>query len=60
MKFQLGDVVQLRSGSPKMTVDEDPKNNGKYMCTWFDKEKNDFISRYLIAEILELAPKSSK
>ncbi len=40
--FQVGDVVQLRSGGPKMTViAAGPDGNGKpeVWCTWFP-EKN--------------------
>ncbi|TZF85241.1 YodC family protein [Cognatilysobacter lacus] len=42
MKFKIGDVVQLRSGGPHMTV----QNIGEYvvanpgvMCVWFDGSK---------------------
>jgi uncharacterized protein YodC (DUF2158 family) len=38
-QFQLGDVVQLKSGGPRMTVDEigpDMTNRLTVWCTWFD------------------------
>lgn len=42
--FQKGDVVQLKSGGPKMTVSElgdygpmGPEEGAK--CVWFEKEK---------------------
>ncbi len=33
-KIEVGDVVQLNSGGPKMTVDTMDKN--KVSCVWFD------------------------
>jgi len=45
-KFKIGDVVQLKSGGPKMTVHQLEKSarvgnaggnyNGKVKCAWFD------------------------
>lgn len=46
--FQIGDIVTLKSGSPKMTITDDKRAinlkkgkvfNGKYFCTWFDESK---------------------
>ena len=46
MSFNPGDVVQLKSGGQKMTVDRedidpigamDENRVRKYLCTWFDK-----------------------
>ena len=35
-KFNAGDVVQLKSGGPPMTISgEDNYNRGKYDCVWF-------------------------
>ncbi len=38
--FNEGDVVQLKSGTPKMTIREvrmqEGKFNGIYYCVWFD------------------------
>jgi len=52
--FQPGDVVQLRSGGPAMTVQE-IRADGDVLCVWFDgKQKN----RALFQHIL-LAPYSS-
>lgn len=44
-KFKIGDVVRLKSGSPKMTIVNDKTMTdikrgkvygGKYECAWFD------------------------
>ncbi len=35
-KFKAGDVVELNSGGPVMTILE-VKNNGWVVCEWFDK-----------------------
>lgn len=44
MEIQTGDVVQLKSGGPKMTVEDigdyspiGPQNGAK--CVWFDGKK---------------------
>lgn len=46
MKFQVGDVVQLKSGGPAMTVSfvgEKKFAHGQVVpivaCTWFEREK---------------------
>lgn len=33
-KFKLGEIVQLKSGGPAMTVSEEPVS-GSYWCEWF-------------------------
>jgi uncharacterized protein YodC (DUF2158 family) len=33
--FKAGDVVQLKSGSPKMTI-EYIYNDGRCFCSWYD------------------------
>lgn len=38
--FQPGDIVQLKSGSPKMTVLW--SNDGKTYCFWFDEHNHRF------------------
>lgn len=49
MKFQLGDVVQLKSGGPSMTISsyQEPSefHDGLYCCQWFrgaSKERGNF------------------
>ena len=34
-KFKTGDVVQLKSGGPAMTVSKE-QGNGELFCQWFD------------------------
>ena len=34
--FKIGDVVQLKSGSPPMTINACYENN-IFVCAWFDK-----------------------
>ncbi|WP_199728308.1 YodC family protein [Achromobacter sp. K91] len=48
--FQQGDVVQLKSGGPLMTVTSISGND--VSCTWFD-EKNKVNTRSFPAAILE-------
>jgi uncharacterized protein YodC (DUF2158 family) len=40
-KFKSGDIVQLKSGGPKMTVAMVAEDNGSIIvhCSWFDKEQ---------------------
>ena len=33
-EFKVGDVVQLKSGGPEMTV-TGPANSGNVLCAWF-------------------------
>ena len=35
MQFKVGDVVQLKSGGPKMTVTYVNPSEGKVFCDWF-------------------------
>jgi uncharacterized protein YodC (DUF2158 family) len=37
MDFAVGDVVRLKSGGPKMTVEE--VSPGGVNCSWFEKER---------------------
>jgi len=41
MAFSVGDVVQLKSGGPKMTVSrQDESNSRSLWCVWFDDEQS--------------------
>jgi uncharacterized protein YodC (DUF2158 family) len=35
--FKVGDVVQLKSGGPLMTVSS-PSDGGKVFCEWFNRD----------------------
>jgi uncharacterized protein YodC (DUF2158 family) len=34
-QFKIGDVVQLKSGGPNMTIESDA-GEGNFVCQWFD------------------------
>ena len=36
-QLKAGDVVKLKSGGPKMTVEGTESNPAGILCTWFDK-----------------------
>ncbi len=37
-KFKIGDIVQLKSGGPSMTVrGYEPVDSDEVVCEWFDK-----------------------
>jgi uncharacterized protein YodC (DUF2158 family) len=39
-KFQTGDIVQLKSGGPEMTVQSVPsRTSSSYRCQWFAGKK---------------------
>jgi len=52
MDFKIGDVVQLKSGGPRMAVSAIGEN-GSAHCEWFDKAK--LLSANFAIEILEPA-----
>jgi uncharacterized protein YodC (DUF2158 family) len=37
--LRAGDLVQVKSGGPKMTVEVEEQGDGKVYCTWFDGAK---------------------
>jgi uncharacterized protein YodC (DUF2158 family) len=37
-KFKKGDIVVLKSGGPKMTVDDPDTVGGDVLCVWFANE----------------------
>jgi uncharacterized protein YodC (DUF2158 family) len=39
-KFEPGDFVQLKSGGPKMVVEQHNNYNDSYLCTWFSGAKH--------------------
>lgn len=38
-KLKIGDIVQLKSGGPEMTVSELPDEYNGYVCQWFAGKK---------------------
>ena len=41
MPFNVGDVVQLKSGGPKMTVRAKDEGDGEIMAVWFAGAKQE-------------------
>lgn len=56
--FKIGDVVQLKSGGPTMTVSE-TNDAGMAVCTWFDSE-HELKEHAFNQEILEAHKKVSR
>ena len=44
MKFEIGEIVRLKSGGPKMTVTV--VVFGRVGCTWFDEDDNEHRGSY--------------
>jgi uncharacterized protein YodC (DUF2158 family) len=55
-KFKVGDIVQLKSGGPKMTVEEvDARLGAKTVeCAWFAGAKRE--RSYFNPDVLMMAP----
>ena len=51
--INVGDVVQLKSGGPPMTVTEIGENNNEVYCEWFDK-KGEPQGRHFMIEALKV------
>ena len=50
--FKVGDVVQLNSGGPTMTVKQ--SDSDKTTCCWFDNDRGDFTVHSLPTALLHL------
>jgi uncharacterized protein YodC (DUF2158 family) len=37
--YKVGDIVQLKSGGPKMTINGNKDSNGRFYCSWFAGSK---------------------
>ena len=51
MQFQVGDVVQLKSGGPHMTIQYVSKETEDVTCVWFEgttEKREDFNRRALV------------
>jgi uncharacterized protein YodC (DUF2158 family) len=59
-QFDIGDVVRLKSGSPKMTVAKlsTDKEKVEYQCQWFNFDTKKMEQAYFYPAMLE--PDSSK
>jgi uncharacterized protein YodC (DUF2158 family) len=56
-KFKAGDVVQLASGGPKMTVVGDGTMTGHIYCRWFD-DSNALTGEQFHPDTLVTVPRS--
>jgi uncharacterized protein YodC (DUF2158 family) len=55
-KFQVGDVVRLKSGGPNMTVSNYATyayeaNEPKYQCKWFDEKHKQSLALFREEEL---------
>lgn len=57
-QLKAGDVVKLKSGGPKMTVESTASNPAGVLCTWFDKAEKK--SSCFQPEALEAVGKKAK
>jgi uncharacterized protein YodC (DUF2158 family) len=51
MKFKVGDIVQLKSGGPLMTI-ESAQDDGTYWCVWFSSKGDETKGGAFKAEML--------
>ena len=56
MEWKLGDVVRLKSGGPKMTVEKKLSSTLEFTCTWFNEKdvQRDIFRPEVLEEVLEL------
>lgn len=48
--FEIGDLVQVKSGGPAMTVEGQSRMTGEYQCVWFNgaiKQQSSFSKSVL-------------
>lgn len=55
-KFEIGDVVRLKSGGPTMTIDMLDCPPGWVMCVWYDNDLKHFDTQFFSSSALYLAP----
>lgn len=44
-RFQVGEVVQLKSGGPEMTVKMVEQRTGRLICDWWDESLSKFKTK---------------
>ena len=51
-RFRIGDIVQLKSGGPPMTIDciSGPPLVRQIKCTWYDPDSANGVSTYTFRE----------
>jgi uncharacterized protein YodC (DUF2158 family) len=56
MSFKVGDVVRLKSGSPKMTVEYIERTSTKISvhCIWWNENTNEFDREVFPADALKI------
>lgn len=60
-RFKAGDVVQLKSGGPKMTVswiDTDVTGDPVVHCSWFDATGNEHTGNWPVPSLIKMPPES--
>lgn len=60
-KFKKGDIVELQSGSPKMTVNElsyssMAQTEPDYECVWFDEEETFHKEKFSEGALKKITP----
>lgn len=61
-KFKLGDIVQLKSGGPKMTVTEEAEgdeDDAPLWCTWFAGAKKT-VGEFPIGSLVSASEEAAK
>ena len=59
MPFNIGDVVQLKSGGPNMTITRLPDSGEtQYSCTWWNLPLSKYDEHDFLEEALQRVPES--
>lgn len=51
MEFEIGELVRLKSGGPKMTVDCRMADGQSVNCTWFDDGGKSHTKNFAVASL---------
>ena len=57
--FKAGDIVQLKSGGPKMTISSGPDDHLYYHCQWFSGTKLSF-GRFPLSSLVACPPEETR